>query len=50
MFTQALANAIFQVVLFTLIPLIWWLITARKKETFLVWLGIKKPSVTDKKK
>lgn len=50
MFVQAFANGIIQVVLFTLIPLIWWLVTARKKENFFAWLGIKKPAVKDKKK
>lgn len=50
MFVQALANGIFQVILFTLIPFIWWFVSARKKENFFLWLGIKKPVVKDKKR
>lgn len=49
MFLNQLLNAIFQVVLFSIIPLVWWLVTARKKERFFKWLGIKKPSVKDSK-
>lgn len=30
-------------VLFSIIPLVWWLITARKKESFFKWLGLKRP-------
>lgn len=43
MFLNQLLNAIFQVVLFSIIPLAWWLITARKKENFFKWLGLKRP-------
>ena len=43
MFLNQLLNAIFQVVLFSIIPLVWWLITARKKESFFKWLGLKRP-------
>lgn len=48
MFLNQLLNAIFQVVLFSVIPLIWWLVTARKKEHFLKWLGLKKPECKSK--
>jgi membrane protease YdiL (CAAX protease family) len=40
-----LVNAFVQVVLFTLIPLIWWLVTARSRTGLLVWVGLKKPKV-----
>ncbi len=50
MFMNALFNGIFQVVLFTIIPFVWWLITARKKENFFQWIGIKLPKTEDKKK
>lgn len=43
MFVNQLLNAVVQVVLFSVIPLIWWLVTARKKESFFTWLGLKKP-------
>jgi membrane protease YdiL (CAAX protease family) len=44
-----LISSAVQVLLFTLIPFIWWLITARKRENFFSWIGLKKP-VGDKKK
>ncbi len=50
MFIQALLNGIIQVVVFTFIPFIWWLITARKKENFFKWMGFKKPVMENKKK
>ena len=37
LFLEELTGAVFQLVLFSLIPLIWWLITARKKENFFEW-------------
>lgn len=49
MFLNQLLNAVFQVVLFSVIPLIWWLVTARKKENFFKWLGLKKPKCDRKK-
>ena len=33
--TNKIISSIMQIILFSLIPLIWWLITARKKEAFL---------------
>ena len=42
-FLNQLFNAVIQVVLFSVIPLIGWLVTARKKENFFTWLGVKKP-------
>lgn len=44
-----LFSAVVQVVIFTLIPFIVWLITARKKESFFSWIGLKKIH-SDKKK
>ena len=49
MFLNQLINAVIQVVIFSIIPLIWWLITARKKENFLKWIGLKKPESNSKK-
>lgn len=34
-------SSVFQILLFTLIPFIVWLIFARKKENFLSWIGLK---------
>lgn len=38
-------NAIIQVVLFSIVPFIWWFLTARKKEDFFNWIGLKKPVI-----
>lgn len=35
-------GAISQLFLFSLLPLIWWLVTARKKENFFRWIGLKR--------
>lgn len=37
-----LVSSVLQIVLFTLVPFIWWLATARKKESFFSWIGFKK--------
>ena len=37
-------SSIIQIVLFALVPFIWWLVTARKKMNFFKWIGLKKPS------
>lgn len=39
-------SAIIQVILFSIIPFLWWLATARKKEKFLSWIGLKTPVIT----
>ncbi len=48
-FVGELIGSVVQVLLFTLIPFIVWLITARKKESFFSWIGFKK-ILSDKKK
>jgi membrane protease YdiL (CAAX protease family) len=42
-------SSIMQIILFSLFPLIWWLVTTRKKETFLGWVGLKKIKKENKK-
>lgn len=42
MIINLLISAIFQVLIFSIIPFVWWLVTARKETRFLNWLGIKK--------
>ena len=37
-----LIGSVFQIILFTLVPLIWWLITSRKESNFFSWIGLKK--------
>ena len=34
-------NVISQVLMYSLIPFIWWLVTARRKENFFSWIGLK---------
>lgn len=41
-FLNELLGAVMQLLLFSLIPMIWWGITARKKSNFFQWIGIKK--------
>lgn len=38
-------NSIIQVVAFSIVPFIWWFTTARKKQNFLKWIGLKKPII-----
>lgn len=49
MFLNQTLNAVIQVVLFALVPFFWWLITARKKESFWSWIGLKKIKTENRK-
>lgn len=42
-------SSIMQIILFSFIPLIWWLVIDRKKESFLKWIGLKKIKKESKK-
>ena len=44
MLLNEIVSSIIQILLFSIVPFIWWLITARKKESFYVWIGLKKAS------
>lgn len=37
-----LLSSVIQTIIFSLVPFIWWLVTARKKEGFFKWIGFKK--------
>lgn len=41
-FINEFIGAVIQLLAFSLIPVIWWLITARKKESFFRWIGLKR--------
>ena len=41
-FVNELVGAIIQVLVFAIIPFIWWLVSARKSEKFFRWIGLKK--------
>lgn len=43
MFLNLLLNAIVQVLLFSFVPFLWWLVTTRKKVSFFDWLGLRLP-------
>lgn len=46
---ETIRTAALQLAVFTLIPFTWWLITARKKENFLHYIGFKKPVIENKR-
>lgn len=50
LFLKKIINSIMQIILFSLIPLIWWFITARKDITFSKWIGLKTASDGKKNK
>ncbi|MBR2676204.1 MAG: CPBP family intramembrane metalloprotease [Solobacterium sp.] len=43
-------GSVVQVCLFALVPLIVWLVTARKEASFFAWIGLKKPVCKEKTK
>ncbi|MGI5898300.1 MAG: CPBP family intramembrane glutamic endopeptidase [Christensenellales bacterium] len=43
LFASELISSAVQILLFSAIPFIWWLISARRKEGFLSWIGLKRP-------
>ncbi|HEY5536629.1 MAG TPA: CPBP family intramembrane glutamic endopeptidase [Ignavibacteria bacterium] len=48
--SNLLFSSIIQTILFSIIPFIWWVISAREQSTFSNWLGISKPIILNKKK
>jgi membrane protease YdiL (CAAX protease family) len=50
LFVSKVINSAIQIVLFTLIPFIWWLVTARKECGFFEWIGVKRPRAGESKK
>ncbi|WP_410768416.1 CPBP family intramembrane glutamic endopeptidase [Fontibacillus sp. BL9] len=43
MIVSLVISAIFQVILFTAVPFVYWLLTSRKIISFIRWIGLKKP-------
>ena len=39
---KKLTNSIIQIIIFSIIPFLWWVITSRKKMNFFEWIGLKK--------
>ena len=50
LFLNMLLNGVLQVIMFALIPLIWWAMTSRKEVGFLTWIGFKKVKSEDTKR
>ncbi|QPQ31315.1 CPBP family intramembrane glutamic endopeptidase [Lysinibacillus sp. JNUCC 51] len=48
MVLESVINAVFQVILFSAIPFVWWFFSARKEQSFLTWLGLQKPVIENK--
>ncbi|MEB2299020.1 CPBP family intramembrane metalloprotease [Lysinibacillus xylanilyticus] len=48
MVLQSVINAVFQVILFSVIPFIWWFFSAKKEQSFFAWLGLQKPVIENK--
>lgn len=44
LFISKILSSILQICLFTIIPFIWWFVSARKEQTFFQWIGLKKCS------
>ncbi|MGO3751669.1 MAG: CPBP family intramembrane glutamic endopeptidase [Peptoniphilaceae bacterium] len=43
-------SSVIQIMLFSLIPFIWWFLKKKKEISFFQWIGIKKPVIVDKRK
>lgn len=48
MVLESVISAVFQVILFSVIPFIWWFFSTRKEQSFLRWLGLQKPVIENK--
>ena len=42
MLAQTFIEAIIQIIIFTSVPFLWWLISSRKKIGFFEWMGLKR--------
>ena len=47
LFFSELLSAVVQLVIFSIIPLFWWLFTARKNINFFEWIGLKRININD---
>lgn len=47
-FLSALYYAVMQLLILVLIPFVWWLLSAKKKQSFLAWIGVYKIPVKKK--
>ena len=42
MLVSKIISSIIEIILISFLPFIWWLISAKKKESFFNWIGLKK--------
>lgn len=49
MLVNKIISSIIEIIIISLLPFIWWFITAKKKENFFNWIGIKKVESKNKK-
>ncbi|WP_040949783.1 CPBP family intramembrane glutamic endopeptidase [Gorillibacterium massiliense] len=50
LFLNEVIGTLVQLILFLIIPILWWGLTARKEENFLSWIGLKKVKTRVRKK
>lgn len=48
MLVSKIISSIIEIILISSLPFIWWLISAKKKENFFSWIGLKKIENTKK--
>ena len=39
LFISITKNSILEIILFAIVPFIWWFVSARKQQKFLQWIG-----------
>lgn len=49
MLVSKIISSIIEIILISFLPFIWWLISAKKKESFFYWIGLKKIDNKNKK-
>ena len=49
MLVSKIISSIIEIILISFLPFIWWLISAKKKESFFNWIGLKKIDNKNKK-
>lgn len=45
LFLSKIVSSILQIIIFTIVPFLWWFVTARKQQKFAQWIGLKKPEL-----
>ena len=48
MVVQTTIDAVVQLILFSIIPFLWWFFSARRKENLLTWIGLVTPKFDNK--